>query len=48
VKAFDVVVVVTAHAAGCHADLIQWSDCIVDTRNALAPFPSRPGQVWKA
>jgi UDP-N-acetyl-D-glucosamine dehydrogenase len=48
VKAFDVVVVVTAHAAVCHADLIQWSDCIVDTRNALAPFPSRPGQVWKA
>jgi UDP-N-acetyl-D-glucosamine dehydrogenase len=48
VKAFDVVVVVTAHAAVSHADLIGWSDCIVDTRNALAPFPGRPGQVWKA
>ncbi len=48
VQSFDVVVIVTAHAAVDHADLALWSECIVDTRNALGDVQTRPGQVWKA
>ncbi len=48
IAAFDAVVIVTAHSAGPHADLIAWADCIVDTRNVLAGAAARPGQVWKA
>ncbi len=48
IAAFDAVVIVTAHSAVPHADLIAWADCIVDTRNVLAGAAARPGQVWKA
>jgi UDP-N-acetyl-D-glucosamine dehydrogenase len=36
VKAYDCVVVATAHKAFDYAQLLQWSKAIVDTRNALA------------
>ena len=36
VKAYDCVVVATAHKAFDYAELLQWSKAIVDTRNALA------------
>ena len=36
VKAFDCVVVATAHKAFDYTQLLQWSKAIVDTRNALA------------
>jgi len=48
ISRFDAVVIVTAHAAVTHADLVSWADCIVDTRDALAGAAPRPGQVWKA
>lgn len=46
--AFDAVVISTAHKAVNYQQLAEWCDCIVDTRNAMATLPTRPGQVWKA
>ena len=45
---FDVAVIVTNHTCINYAELAVWSPCIVDTRNAMAAVPTRPGQVWKA
>ncbi len=46
--AFDAVVISTAHKSVNYQQLADWCDCIVDTRNAMASLPTRPGQVWKA
>jgi UDP-N-acetyl-D-glucosamine dehydrogenase len=48
IAAFDVVVIATAHAAVNYNELAQWSKCIVDTRNVMAPITTKKGQVWKA
>ena len=47
-QSFEVVLIATQHAAVNYQELAGWAPCIVDTRNAMAPFPTRPGQVWKA
>src|SRR4030095_10418810 len=36
VSAFDVILIATAHDAVNYKELAKWSQCIVDTRNALA------------
>lgn len=48
ISQFDAVVIATAHDAVNYKELGEWAECIVDTRNAMAGVPSRPGQVWKA
>ena len=48
ITAFDIVVISTAHAAVNYAELANWCSCIVDTRNIMAGFKTRSGQVWKA
>jgi len=48
VAAFDAVVIATNHANVNYNELADWSTCIVDTRNAMARIPVKPGQVWKA
>lgn len=48
IGAFDLVLIATHHRAVNYAELAEWAACIVDTRNALAGLPTRPGQVWKA
>lgn len=48
IRRADVVLVSTAHPSVNHAELAAWAPLIVDTRNAMAPVPTRPGQVWKA
>jgi UDP-N-acetyl-D-glucosamine dehydrogenase len=48
IGAFDAVVISTAHANVNYAELIAWAPLIVDTRNATAGLPAKPGQVWKA
>lgn len=48
VSSFDLVIVVTAHKIVNYHDLAGWSQCIVDTRNALAGIPEAAGKVWKA
>lgn len=45
---YDAVVIATNHASVNYAELAKWSDCIVDTRNAMSGVKSREGQVWKA
>ena len=48
VSAFDVVLIATAHDAVNYKELAKRSQCIVDTRNALAELKTAPGQVWNA
>ncbi|HIV09590.1 MAG TPA: nucleotide sugar dehydrogenase, partial [Candidatus Spyradenecus faecavium] len=42
------VLIATAHKDVDYAALAQSADLIVDTRNAMAAVPTKPGQVWKA
>ncbi len=48
IQSFDLVLISTAHDGVNYQELAEWAQCIVDTRNAMARFPARPGQVWKA
>ena len=48
VRAFDAVLISTAHKAVNYQQLADWSDCIIDTRNAMAAVKTRPNTVWKA
>ena len=49
VAGFDLVLISTAHKAVNYEQLGQWAQCIVDTRNVMAPFKSQFGsKVWKA
>lgn len=48
IASFDVVIVATAHACVDYAQLAEWSQCIVDTRNSMANVPASAGKVWKA
>jgi UDP-N-acetyl-D-glucosamine dehydrogenase len=45
---FDAVIVATNHQSVSCEQLAAWSQCIVDTRNALAGIETKAGQVWKA
>jgi UDP-N-acetyl-D-glucosamine dehydrogenase len=48
VSGFDAAIVATHHRAVKWQELAEWCPCIVDTRNAMGPAKTRPGQVWKA
>jgi UDP-N-acetyl-D-glucosamine dehydrogenase len=48
IRNFDLVVIATKHKSVNYDELAQWAACIVDTRNAMAPVKTRPGQVYKA
>ena len=48
IASFDVTLISTAHKCVNYQELADWSDTIVDTRNALAAVTTKPGQVWKA
>jgi len=48
IRSYDAVLICTAHSSVNHAQLAQWSDCIVDTRNALKGITGKTGQIWKA
>ena len=48
ISGFDLVLISTAHKAVNWGELAEWAQCIVDTRNAMAGFPTAPGKVWKA
>jgi UDP-N-acetyl-D-glucosamine dehydrogenase len=48
IAGFDAVVIATAHAAVNYQELADWTQCIVDTRNAMAAVRVTPGKVWKA
>jgi UDP-N-acetyl-D-glucosamine dehydrogenase len=42
------VLIATAHKAVNYQELADWSDCIIDTRNAMAAVKTRPDTVWPA
>lgn len=48
IRSFDLVLISTWHDCLNAQQLLEWSDVIVDTRNALVDTPGRPGQVVKA
>jgi len=48
VQSFDAVIIATNHQSVSYQELVEWSPCIVDTRNAMAGVKANPGQVWKA
>jgi UDP-N-acetyl-D-glucosamine dehydrogenase len=48
ISSFDAVVVATAHDAVNYKELVEWADCIIDTRNALADVKAPAGKVLKA
>jgi UDP-N-acetyl-D-glucosamine dehydrogenase len=46
---FDLVLISTAHGAVNYQQLADWAQCIVDTRNVMAPHQSQSGdKIWKA
>jgi UDP-N-acetyl-D-glucosamine dehydrogenase len=47
-ESFDAAIIATNHQAVNYQELADWSQCIVDTRNAMASLKTRPAQVWKA
>jgi len=48
IEYFDLVLIATNHSCVSYRELAEWTDCIVDTRNAMASVPVAPGKVWKA
>jgi len=48
IESFDAVIIATHHRGVNYQELADWNSCIVDTRNVMAAFETKPGQVWKA
>jgi len=48
IQSCDVVLIATNHQGVNYQELADWSQCIVDARNAMANVKTKPGQVWKA
>jgi len=48
VEKYDVVLIATNHSCFNYRELADWSQCIVDTRNAMASIGVNSGKVWKA
>jgi UDP-N-acetyl-D-glucosamine dehydrogenase len=48
ITSFDLVLIATNHASVNYQQLANWTECIVDTRNAMAAITTLPNQVWKA
>ena len=48
ISSFDAVLISTAHKAVNYQQLADWSQCIVDTRNAMAGAKVATEKIWKA
>jgi UDP-N-acetyl-D-glucosamine dehydrogenase len=48
ITSFDLVLIATNHASVNYQELANWTECVVDTRNAMAGITTLPNQVWKA
>lgn len=48
IAGYDAVLISTAHANIRYQDLAEWSDCIIDTRNAMTAVPIKRAKIWKA
>ena len=47
-SSFDAAIVITHHSNINYPELLACCPLIIDSRNALAPYPSQENQVWKA
>ena len=47
ITAFDVVLIATNHACVNYQELADWTECIVDTRNAMSGIGTLPGQFGR-
>ena len=48
IASYDAVLISTAHKGVDYQRLAEWSNCIIDTRNAMAAVQTRPNTIWKA
>ena len=48
VSKYDLILIATAHKNVNYRELAEWTDCVVDTRNAMAGIPLKNGRVWKS
>jgi len=48
ISQFDAAVIATDHDDINYSELADWSECIVDTRNAMNGIGTKEKQVWKA
>jgi UDP-N-acetyl-D-glucosamine dehydrogenase len=48
ISTFDLVLISTAHDAVKYQQLADWAPLIVDTRNTMTRYKTKPSQVWKA
>ncbi|REL38337.1 nucleotide sugar dehydrogenase [Rhodohalobacter sp. SW132] len=48
IKSYDAVVIATNHNETNYRELAKWSDCIIDTRNAMKEASQNGKQVFKA
>ena len=48
IASFDLVLIATNHNSVNYRELADWSDCIVDTRNAMSSLKNVKARVWKA
>ncbi len=48
IENFDIVLIATSHSSVNYRELGEWSQCIVDTRNAMASVNGVSRKVWKA
>ena len=48
VRSFDLVLIATNHSSVNYRELADWTDCVVDTRNAMAAITQSKARVWKA
>src|SRR5882757_9381550 len=48
VRSFDLVLIATNHSSVNYRELADWTDCVVDTRNAMASIPPSKAKIWKA
>jgi len=48
IRRFDAAVIVTAHSVVNYSQLVDWCNCIVDTRNVVKAFAAKRQRIWKA
>ena len=48
IREFDAVIISTKHDCVNYQQLADWSQLIIDTRNAMVGITTKPGLVWKA
>lgn len=48
IRSYDAVIIATDHSDVDYGQLAGWSECIIDTRDAMNGFSKDPGHIWQA